>query len=236
MASAGAQFGHLHSLHVRLKDILDQLGKGPRQIKVRQTRIAEAEQQLVLREQELKDARAAVDRKNLDLKSKESHLLDLQGKLNTASSNREFDIIKGQMEADRVAKAVLEDEILEWLDRVDARSADVTATKKQIVDLTEDLKVYSAEFDVKAVELRDRENHLRAKIKEVETIIPNELKVQYDRLVEAYGAEAMASSENGMCNQCFVSLTPQHRVLVNSGKLMICSVCGRLLYPVSKED
>ncbi len=236
MASAGAQFGHLHSLHVRLKDILDQLAKGPRQIKVRQTRIAEAEQQLGLREQELKDARSAVDRKNLDLKSKEAHLHDLQGKLNTASSNREYDIIKGQMEADRVAKAVLEDEILEWLDRVDARTQDVAAAKKQIADLNEELKAYSADFEVKSVELRDREKHLRAKISEVETIIPSELKVQYQRLVEAYGAEAMASSENGMCNQCFVSLTPQNRVQMNSGKLMICSVCGRLLYPVARDE
>ncbi|HWL08556.1 MAG TPA: hypothetical protein VNQ76_09135 [Planctomicrobium sp.] len=236
MASVGAQFSHLHSLYVRLKDIQDQLAKGPRQIRIRQNRITEVEQQLVLTEQELKDARTTVDRKNLDLRSKEAHLLDMQGKLNTASSNREYDIIRGQIDADLAAKAVLEDEILEWLDRVDGVQKNIVDTKERVKTMQAESREFATDFETKAVELQQREAALKKSISETEVIVPNEMKAQYQRLVEAYGAEAMASSENGVCNQCFVSLTSQNKVQLNSGKLMFCSVCGRLLYPVDKES
>ncbi len=235
MASAGAQFSHLHSLHVQLKDVQDQLAKGPRQIKIRQNRIAETEQQLTAKEQELKDARTTVDRRNLDLRTKEAHLLDLQGKLNTANSNREYDIIRGQIDADIAAKAVLEDEILEWLDRVDGLQGDLADLKKLIEDQRVDTQRFATEFEAKASELSAAEAGLRKKISEAEIIIPREMQAQYQRLVDAYGAEAMAPASSGICGQCHVALTPQNRVRVNSGKLIFCSVCGRLLYPIDTD-
>ncbi len=120
MPSKGADFIHLHQLRRQLKEVQDQLARGPRQIKLRQAKVTEAEASAAAKEQELKESKIALDRKNLELKSKETHLLDLQAKLNTASSNREYDIISGQIAADKAAKSVLEDEILEYLDRVDA--------------------------------------------------------------------------------------------------------------------
>ncbi|WP_437228319.1 zinc ribbon domain-containing protein [Planctomicrobium sp. SH661] len=231
MSSAGAQYSHLHQLLIQLKDVQDQLAKGPRQIKLKQARVTEAEQLLAAKEVELKESRAASDRKNLDLKSKESHLTDLQGKLNQAASNREFDIIRGQMEADRAAKAVLEDEILEWLDRIDLRQQEIVACKKAVQEAGEEVRRFANEFEQKSIELRQEEIRLNAEIAEAEKVIPTEIKPQYRRLVEAYGAESLASSQNGVCNQCHVNLTSQNKVHLNSGKLMFCSVCGRLLYP-----
>jgi len=232
MTSVGTQFRRLHELRLQLKDVQDQLAKGPRLIKIRQTRIQETEQQLVLKEQENKDCRTTVDRKNLDLKTKEAHLNDLQGKLNTAASNREYDIIRGQMDADRAAKAVLEDEILEWLDRVDLTQKEAAAIRQQVQDLQGECRQFANDFEVKAADLQQVEAKLREQIAEAEKIVPAEMQPQYRRLVEAYGADCMASSENGLCNQCFVALTPQNRVQLNSGKLMFCSTCGRLIYPM----
>jgi len=231
MASAGAQYGHLHQLLMQLKEVQDQLARGPRQIKARQGRTAEAELHLSLKEEELKEARTNIDRKNLELRTKEAHLADLQGKLNQAASNREFDIIRGQMDADRAAKAVLEDEILEWLDRLDARQRDVADAKKAIQDASEEVRRFATEFEQKAAEFHATEAQLRNEIEVAEKIIPTEIKVQYRRLIDTYGAEGMASSRNGVCNQCFVNLTSQNKVQLNSGMLLFCSVCGRLLYP-----
>ncbi|WP_437205828.1 zinc ribbon domain-containing protein [Planctomicrobium sp. SH664] len=236
MPSYGGEYRALHELYNQLKEVQDQLTRGPRQIKIRQGRVTEAEAQLAEREQELKDARTTTDRKNLDLRSKESHLNDLQGKLNTASSNREYDIIRGQIEADKAAKAVLEDEILEWLDRVDAGQKAVAAAKQRIKDLEADARSFANEFEVKAATLHKQEASLRQKIAIAEQIIPNELKEQYRRLVDAYGADSMASVQKGVCNFCYVSLTPQSRVQIGLGRLLFCPSCGRLLYPGEKNS
>ncbi|WP_437187772.1 zinc ribbon domain-containing protein [Planctomicrobium sp. SH668] len=230
MASAGAQYSYLHQLLIQLKDVQDQLARGPKQVKARQKRLAEFEKDLVEKEAEFKETRATTDRKNLDLKSKESHLVDLQGKLNQAASNREFDIIKGQMAADRAAKAVLEDEIIEWLDRTDSLQRSIAEAKQAILDYQADSKKMAADFEERSGGYRQEEEKLKVRISEAETVIPTELREQYRRLVEAYGADAFASVQNNVCGQCRVSITAQFRVHLNGGKLMTCGICGRLLY------
>jgi len=216
---------------MQLKEVQDVLARGPKQIRQRQARTTEAEQRLAAKEAEYKECRATVDRKNLDLKSKESHLNDLQGKLNQAASNREYDIIRGQMEADRAAKAVLEDEILEWLDRVDACQREVGECKTAIQTANDEVRRFASEFELKSADYHAEEQRLNAEITQAESIIPPEVKQEYRRLIASYGADGLASCKNGVCNQCFVNLTQQNKVLLNSGKTLFCSVCGRLLYP-----
>lgn len=235
MASIGAQFSHLHQLLLQLKEVQDQLARGPKQIKQRQTRQTAAEEALVAKEAELKETRATIDRKNLDLRTKEAHLLDMQTKLNQASSNREFDIIRGQLEADKAAKAVLEDEILEWLDRADALQREVAACQEAIQEAANEVRRFANEFETKSVTLRSQESHLKSAIEAAEGFISTEVRPQYRRVVDAYGADGLASSKGGVCNQCFVALTAQNRVALNSGKPLFCPTCGRLIYPTESE-
>ena len=58
-------------------------------------------------------------RKQLQLKSREAQIDQLQTKLNTAASNREFNLLKEQIAADKQANSVLSDEILEAMDEID---------------------------------------------------------------------------------------------------------------------
>lgn len=230
MPSAGSDFRRLHQLHQELKKVQDQLIRGPRQIKLRQKRIAEAQEELVEKEAGLKDFRAETDKKNLDLKSKEAHIVESKQKLNGASSNREYQIITGRIDADNAAMAVLEDEVLEFLERVDLLHAEVEQCKQKISESEEDLRTFATAFEEKADGLQKRLAELTASVKESETIIPTDIREQYQRLVEAYGPGAMAESSDGVCTNCFVQLTPQKKVLLNSGNLLYCGSCGRLLY------
>jgi Zn-ribbon protein, possibly nucleic acid-binding len=231
MASTGAQFSHLHQLLLQLKEVQDQLARGPKQIQQRQARQSAAEEALAKKEAELKETRATIDRKNLDLRSKEAHLLDLQTKLNQAASNREYDIIRGQLEADKAAKSVLEDEILEWLDRLDALQKEVAACHDAIKEARNEVQRFASEFEAKSVTLREEESKLKVAIEAAEKFISTEVRPQYRRVIDAYGADGLASSHGGVCNQCYVALTAQNRVALNSGHPLFCPSCGRLIYP-----
>lgn len=230
MPPAGPDFRRLHQLHQELKKVQDQLQRGPKQILARQKRVEGFRQELTQKEAELKAGRAEVDRKNLDLKSKEAHLSDLQRKLNTASSNREYEIINGQVDADKAAKAVLEDEVLEYLDRVDVLLQEVEAAKQQIAEAEADARQFATDFESKAGSLQDSVTELQQKIKESEIIVPTEARDQYRRLVSAFGPDGMAEVKDGICSFCYVQLTPQSKVLVNSGRPVFCGSCGRLIY------
>ncbi|MEI7781299.1 MAG: hypothetical protein WCJ18_05165 [Planctomycetota bacterium] len=107
----------LHRLHRQLADLRDRLAAGPRQLvaRTRQLQAAEAAQTAV--QEEIKKAKMAADQKQLQLRSAETKILDLEGKLNACKTNREYQTLRDQVAADKMATKVLEDEILEALTR-----------------------------------------------------------------------------------------------------------------------
>jgi predicted nucleic acid-binding Zn-ribbon protein len=230
MTSAKPDLIHLHQLHLALKEVQDQLSRGPRQIKARENLIAQADADKVAKEEELKQTRAAVDRKNLDLKTNETKLRDLDRKLNESANNKEYEILRGQIAADNAANSVLQDEVLETLDRVDRVQAEIVEIKARRVKAEQERDRVAAEFAEKVKSLKTEEADLRVKIGEAEKCVPVTIIDRYRRLVEAHGADALASADRGMCNSCYVSLTTQQVQVCRSGEILFCSSCGRMLY------
>ena len=228
--SAGTNFADLHNLHLALHEVQEQLNRGPRQVRAREQLVAQAEAALQEKRELLKSQRVSSDRKSLDLKTNESKIADLKGKLNTASSNREFDTIKGQIEADTVANSVLQDEILESLDAIDRVQTEIKEAERNLAKTQEELKRFSDQFAADSVVLKARVEELSVQIKQSESGLEGELAERYHRLVDAHGAEAMAPCEGGICGNCRVQVTPQNRVRLNAGKVIICTACGRMLY------
>lgn len=230
MPSAAEQFAEIHRLRLAYRDVCDELERGPRQIKARQSRVRQAEEQLEELRQQLKELRGTGDRKSLDLKTNESKIADLRTKLNTASNNREYDIIRGQIEADTSANSVLEDEILEVLEKVDKLQTSIREQESRIAEARRQTQQVADEFEQKAVALNERRDKLNGQIKQAESGLTGDLAVRYRRLLDAHGADALAPVEDNVCSLCYVQVTPQSRVLLRSGKVIFCGSCGRLLY------
>lgn len=228
--SVAADLTELHRLHSALKDTRDDLARGPRQLKVREQVIANAKNEVAAKQEELKQTRMSADRKGLELKTLEAKLVDLRGKLNQASSNREYDILRGQVEADGAAKAVMEDEILDHLDRIDRLQRDIVVAQDRVKQAESDRNKYAAEFAAEEPTLNKKEADLQQQLGKAETVLTGESLSTYRRVVVALGAEAMAPVENGVCTGCYVAMRPQQRVQLNGGTIVFCSSCGRLLY------
>lgn len=234
-ATISGAFANLHRLHLALHEVQEQLKRGPRQVKAREQLAQQAQAEFEAKKEQLKQLRGSSDRKSLDLKTNESKIADLRAKLNQATSNKEFDILKGQIEADTVANSVLQDEILELYDKVDRTQGEIKAAEAKAVKAKEDVQRFSKQFEADSVGLKARAAELTDEIKRSESGLTGEVAARYLRLVEAYGADAMAPAENGICGNCRVAVTPQYRVLLNSGNVVFCSPCGRLLYMPPKE-
>ena len=220
----------LHRHHLALKSVQDELTRGPRQVRARDNQLAQLDADRKAKEDELKQTRAATDRKNLDLKSSEAKIKDLERKLNEAASNREFDILRGQIAADTMSNSVLQDEILELLEKVDRIQVEITGIAERRTKLESERNQFASQFEKKSLELRQQEIELKGHVTTAESEIPETIKAHYRRLVDAYGADGMASTDNGMCTHCYVSLTPQIQVQIDGGAPTFCSSCDRLLY------
>ena len=230
MPSAAEQFAEIHRLRLAFRDVREQLDRGPRVIKAHQNRVQQAENQLEELRQQLKELRGSADRKTLDLKTNETKIADLRSKLNAATNNREYDIIRGQIDADTSANSVLEDEILEVLEKVDRAQSEIRDQEAHNEELRGQSQKFANDFEQEAVELNARKRELGGQIEQAESGLTGDLAVRYKRLLEAHGADAMAAVENNVCSLCYVQVTPQSKVLLRSGQVIFCGSCGRLLY------
>jgi predicted nucleic acid-binding Zn-ribbon protein len=217
-----------------LQEVQQQLEHGPRQVKARQQILAKKQAEVDVLKAEFKQVRMLADQKNLQLKTNESKLADQRVKLNQATSNREFDIIRSQIDADTMANSVLEDEILEVLEKVDQLQQKVAKAEAEANQTAADIRKFAEEVESTAPRLRSQASEIDGSLREAEKILPETTMVMYRRLVQAHGAGALATVEGRSCTACNEILSPNSIVEINTGKFIFCRSCGRLLYRPSE--
>ena len=220
----------LHELYLRLREVQDALDRGPRQVKARQQIVQQKQTDLEAHKQKQKSLKMAADQKSLQLKTNEAKILDLKSKLNQASSNKEYDILKNQVAADSMANSVLEDEILDSLEKVDQAQVQNQQLDKELATAkTEEARV-AKEVSETAPKLQAQVVEIQASIAEVEKTLPGEVSALYRRLVQAHGSNAFAEVEGSTCTACYVSIPPQQLVILKTGQIVFCKTCGKLQY------
>ncbi|MCA9148671.1 MAG: hypothetical protein KDA92_05210, partial [Planctomycetales bacterium] len=118
MSVNAAVLSELHRIHRQLGDLRSRLERGPRQIKASETNVANADAELAAAKEHHKRTRISADQKELQLKEREGRILDLKARLNTCSTNREYQTLLEQIAADEAANSVLADEILELFEKI----------------------------------------------------------------------------------------------------------------------
>lgn len=236
MTVSAASLKSLHELHVQYFSLTEQVEKSPKLIKARQLNTQKKQDSIDAKKESLKQIKMESDRKNLELKSNESKIDDLKARLNIASSNKEFNLTKGQIDADTMANSVLEDEILELMEKADGVTDEIKALEAEL----ETVKIAEAEF-IKDQEEKSSANKVKidqldGEIKEAETVLPQAIRLDYRRVIETRGKEAMAIVEEGICRNCYVSLTAQNNILLNTGNILFCPSCGALLYREENQN
>ena len=140
MSVTASALREIHRIHRQIADLRGQIARGPRQIRAAELHLQEEQEACTQGKLTLKQTRMTSDDKQLQLRQREDRIKDLQGKLNSCSSNREYQTLKEQIAADRQANSVLSDEILEALDKIERQQA-------ELAEHEEDLKKTAAELE-----------------------------------------------------------------------------------------
>ncbi len=64
----------------------------------------------------------------------------------------------------------------------------------------------------------------------MELALPDDLRVQYNRLVGQRGDDAMAMVDGATCTACYTAITAQNLNELRVGAFVVCKSCGRILY------
>jgi predicted nucleic acid-binding Zn-ribbon protein len=229
MAAIANTLRDLHRIHQNLTELRDRLERGPRQIKAGEANIARLERELDEQKQKHRRIRMTADEKELQLKEREQRIIDIRNKLNSCSTNKEYQTFIEQIAADEQANSVLSDEILELFDKVNAGQRLVKEAEGKVAQGKEDLKKLEVKVASQKESLIVDIQRLEQQLAEAEANVPTEIREDYKRVVRALGPDALAPVEGETCGGCFQTLRPQMLNELALGKAVFCP-CGRILY------
>ena len=220
----------LHRIHRQIAEVQDRLQRGPKQVKGAEANVKKCEAELAAHKDTYRSAKMSADEKQLQLKQREAKLLDLQGKLNQANSNKEYQLLKDQIAADQQASSVLADEILEALERMDVLQANIKTAESNLAKVRdEEAKVrlrVGEQLQMLEADLAKHTTELHA----AEELLSGDFKDNYLRLSKTRGFDALAPVESETCGGCYQTLTPHIIDQLRLNKPVFCKSCGRLLY------
>jgi len=220
----------LHRLHRQLADLRDRLTAGPRQLAARTKQLQTAEAAHAAVQEEIKKAKMAADQKQLQLRSAETKILDLEAKLNACKTNREYQTLRDQIAADKMATKVLEDEILEALERLDAVKKTLAPAEAEIAAVKKALAETKAKVDGETSSLEAEVARIKTELDAAEHELPADSRETYNRIVKSKGAEGMAAVDGESCGGCYQQVTGNMLAELSMGKVVACRSCGCLLY------
>lgn len=220
----------LHRILRQKTDLESRLSRGPKQIAFGEGNVTRCEEELKTTKDLARKTRMEADEKQLQLRQRESRVNDLQGKLNASTNNKEYQALKEQIAADNQANAVLSDEILELLEKLDKINLDIKAVEEKVRLSNEDLtRIRQKVLDEKAG-LESQLARVTAELEEAETMVPAEMKVDYNRVVKARGESALAAVEGDTCGNCYQTISPRIMDNLRMERPVFCAGCGSLMY------
>ncbi|HTU24810.1 MAG TPA: phospholipase, partial [Pirellulales bacterium] len=230
MAVSAEALRELHRIHRQFDDLRERFQRGPKQVAAREANLARLRDELAKIQAESKAARVRSDQKQLLLKSGEDKVASLKGKLNTATSNREYQALKDQIAADEMAGSVLADEILESLEKIDEFERMIAEAQKRLTQAKDELAKVQETVRGESSLLEADIKRLEGVLKEAEAKLPDDFQTDYQRVVKAKGADAMAEVQNGFCGGCYKQLTPNSLAELAMSRAIFCKDCGRIIY------
>jgi predicted nucleic acid-binding Zn-ribbon protein len=225
----------LHLLHQRAKALRDRLASGPRTLAARQAALSTRQSEFDAAKKAHQDSKVQLNKQEHALKSIDLKIDDLKVKLNLVKKNDEYKALQNQIAHENTTKSKVEEEILLAYDVIETKAADTKKNEDEVKRLAADVTGLQKELDEQVVAYKAQLEELEKSIVEAESLIPDDHRDKYRRIVARYGADALAVCENASCNGCYTTLTSQ---LINdliNGELTFCLSCGRLLYLLEPE-
>jgi len=227
-------FQNLQQVLQKLADAEEALAEAPRAIAIGEKRVARCEQSIDDQKETIRNTQKSADEFNLELKTREAEIQKLGIVLNQASSNKEYDSVKGQIARASEAKSQLEDKVLEAFESIDSAKAELEKLQDALAHSQSELKEIIAQAAEEEPGLKAAVAECRNELAEIQKNMPSqESIVVFKRLHGAHGPSACAEVDpDGFCSACDNKVTTQDGVRINMGEFICCRACGRILYKV----
>lgn len=221
----------IHRLRRHLRDLQEELTRLPISLKARHTKVAKAEQTLKEAQDGIKHLKVQLHDKETSLKSTGQQLAKYERQLPDMTTPKEIEAKQTEIANSKATIAKLEEELLSGMSDLDNRVAKVPELEGLVKKAKEEAVAFEAESKERQERLAREKKLAEEELKKTEAQLPPAARGQYDRIIKAHGADALAEVNGRNCSHCRSSVTAQTVHELAKGTFVFCPSCGRALYP-----
>jgi len=237
--SLSLDFGLIRSIHCLLRqqsDLRDRLDQVPRRLNLAKSNESQFLDAWDEAKAEQKRLHMSIDDKQLQLDEREARVAQLKVRMNTCDSNKEFQLIKDCIAADLQANSVLQDEILEMLDRLDAQKKACEVAKKNYEKAQAEREMASHKLSAEQQQLESEMNRVVQQLSVEETKLQGDVLTEYRRSIKGLGENIFGETDGQTCGNCCQTMTIQKSADLRMNRAVYCPGCGCLLYPTARTS
>lgn len=166
-----------------------------------------------------------------DLEAQEAHIEKLKARQSELKTNKEYQAHLFELELGNKKKGEIEEQILLYMERVEARQQDVRRVQARVADAERVFGQEKSGQETRAADQVKELADLEEKHRAVAIAVEKDLLALYTKLKAVRKDLALAPVRDGICFGCRLQLPPQLVTAVKrSDELQTCSYCHRILY------
>ena len=156
----------------------------------------------------------------------------IQAKLRSVKNNKEYQALLKEIEDVRGKNSEIEDEMIDFLDRMDITEKIIATKKDEYINIFENAKSEKESIKQNAEARKKRLAELDMEGAEVSRLIDPELLKRYLIIKEqSPGGLAVVLVKDAVCHGCNVNIPPQlYNELFRCDSLRFCPNCQRIIY------
>jgi len=223
---------HIHLIQTRLGDLNGRLRRGPLLLKTQEGNIQKLTAKLEQLQAEHRSLAAEAKKKEQEVTAHDQAIAKRKQQLQEAKTNKEYQALQLQMQADESARNVLDDEALEAIEKAEKFTQNFSPVEIEMKKAQELYETTKKRFLSEKPHIESEIAEYNGQLQVEEAKLSKEFREVYDRLVRSVGGANALAVVVGQkyCGGC------NHQIPVNSlahilaKKPVTCSSCARLLY------
>jgi predicted nucleic acid-binding Zn-ribbon protein len=220
----------IHRLRRHAREMQQELDRAPIVLKAHRNKLAKCETDATEGHDTLKKLKVATHEKEVTLKTTVQQIAKYEKQLDEVTDTKQMEALRHQIANAQEKVSTLEDEILNSLSEIDERTAKLPELDQSAAKAKTDFAAFEADQKERNARLAEELKSALAGVAEVESRLPPDMKQHYQRMINAFGADAFAEAEGTTCSYCHAQITSQQQIEVQSGEFVLCRSCGRGLY------
>ena len=180
---------------------------------------------------EIKALNIAIGNKKSEIKESKSKIEKYKEQQENVRNNREFDSLSKEMEFQNLEIELSEKRIKEFTQEIKNKSEVSESSEKLLKDREEDLIRKKKELHEITAETAVEEEKLKSKVIKIESVIEDRLVMAFNRIRKnARNGLSVVTVQRDACGGCFNKIPPQRQLdIASRKKIIVCEYCGRIL-------